>query len=246
MAASDSKWTMKLPVPVEFGAGCVAKMANYVTGYKKALIVSQLVGTPAETVIDQIGEVLKSAGVESKVFHKFSPESNYTEIEEGGALAKEFGADSIVGFGGGSSMDAAKLIALAASHPEPLLSYRVGGTHEITKATLPILLVTSTSGTGSHIGRVAVVSEQEKGLKRFMASDYLYPKAAFCDPEILRLMPAGLTATSGFDAFAQALEGYLSMAENPMGKFCAQEAMRIIAEVLPKVYKDGNNLELRA
>lgn len=239
-------WTMKLPVPVEFGAGCVAKMAQYASGYKKALIVSQLIATPAEPVIHQIADVLKSAGLASTIFHEFSPESNYDEIEKGAALAKKFGADLIVGFGGGSSMDAAKLIALAASHPEPLLAYRVGGTHAITPAALPILVVTSTSGTGSHIGRVAVVSEREKSLKRFMASDYLYPKAAFCDPEILRLMPPALTAASGFDAFAQALEGYLSNAENPMGNFCAQEAMRIIAGVLPRVYRDGGNLELRA
>lgn len=243
--ASDI-WTMNLPVPVEFGVGCVEKISSYTTGCNRALIVSQLMGTPAEYIIDQIVEVLSKEDLPSKVFHEFAPESNHDEIEQGAALARDFGADIIVGYGGGSSMDAAKLIALGAAHPEPLLSYRVGGTHTITEATLPTLMVPSTSGTGSHIGRVAVVSENENSIKRFMASDHLYPRAAFCDPAVLKEMPREVTATSGFDAFAQALEGYLSGSENPMGNFCAQEALRIITATLPRVLENGDDLDLRA
>ena len=242
--ASD-KWTMNLPVPVEFGVGCVEKMPTYLDGCKRALVVSQLVGTPAEYIVEQICNVLNKAGLETKIFHDFAPESNHDEIERGAELAREFDADVIVGCGGGSSMDAAKLVALGASHPEPLLTYRVGGTNEITKTTLRTIAVTSTSGSGSHIGRVAVVSENEKSLKRFMASDFLYPRAAFCDPLVLKEMPREVTITSGFDAFAQALEGYLSGREHPMGNVCAQEALRIVAETLPMVLEDGDNLDLR-
>ena len=197
-------------------------------------------------VTDKLATILSGAGVESALFDELSAEPDYQEIEAAAEKARRIKADVIIGCGGGSAMDAAKLVAIAASHPEPLLAYRVGGTHEITRATLPILLVTSTSGTGSHVGRAAVVTEPEKKIKLFMASDFLYPKAAFCDPEILALMPASLTAASGFDAFAQALEGYLSSADHPMGKFCAQEAIRIISRALPRVFRDGTNLELRA
>jgi len=221
-------------------------MTDYIGDLKKALIVTQLYGTPAEGTIDQIASVLKKVGIQTYFFSDFCPESNYDEIEKGGRYAKELGVEVVIGYGGGSSMDAAKLIAVAASHPGNLLDYRVGGTREITAATLPVVTIPSTSGTGSHIGRVAVVSENEKKIKRFMASDFLYPRVALCDPQILRAMPKGVTAASGFDAFAQALEGYLSCTENPLGNLCAQEAMRIIAKTLPKVVEDGDNLELRS
>lgn len=246
MTATTAPWTLRLPVPVEFGAGALEKLPSYVAGRRSALIVTGRQAMKKAGVTDQLAAILAGAGVESTVFDELSAEPSYREIEAAAERARAVRADVIVGCGGGSAMDAAKLVAVAASHPEPLLAYRVGGTHPITSATLPIVLVTSTSGTGSHVGRAAVVTEPEKKIKRFMASDYLYPTAAFCDPQILRLMPPELTAASGFDAFAQALEGYLSKADHPMGKICAQEAMRIIAQGLPLVCREGNNLELRA
>ena len=239
-------FTLRLPVSVEFGAGCLEKLPSYLPGYRKALIVTGRSSMKSAGVIDKLSSILSGKGIESALFDELSAEPDYKEIEAAGEKARQMEADVIIGCGGGSAMDAAKLVAVAASHPEPLLAYRVGGTHEITPATLPIVLVTSTSGTGSHVGRAAVVTEPEKKIKRFMASDLLYPKAAFCDPEILALMPASLTAASGFDAFAQALEGYLSSADHPMGKFCAQEAIRIISRALPRVFRDGTDLELRA
>lgn len=246
MTVPTSPWTLRLPVPVEFGVGALAKLPAYLPGRRRALVVTGRQAMKKAGVTDRLAAVLAGASIESAVFDELSAEPGYREIEAAAEQARTMRADVIIGCGGGSAMDAAKLVAVAARHPEPLLAYRVGGTHEITAATLPIVLVTSTSGTGSHVGRAAVVTEPEKKIKRFMASDHLYPTAAFCDPEILRLMPPPLTAASGFDAFAQALEGYLSKADHPMGKFCAQEAMRMIADTLPRVFRDGNNLELRA
>jgi alcohol dehydrogenase class IV len=82
-------------------------------------------------------------------------------------------------------------------------------------------------------------------MKRALISDYLYPRAAFCDAEVLRHMPPEVTAVTGFDAFAQALEGYLSRADNPMGKVCAQEALRVIYRALPEAIRHGDDLDLR-
>jgi alcohol dehydrogenase class IV len=243
---TNQAWTLKQPVTVEFGPGSIKKISQYLSGYKKALLVTQLFGTPAEVVIEQIAGLLLESQVETKIFSEFTAEPSYQEIEKGAALARDFQADIVVAYGGGSSMDTAKLIAVAATHMGSVLGYRVGGTKAITAVTLPIIVIPSTSGTGSHVGRVAVVSEPEMKSKRFMASDYLYPRVAFCDAEILRYMPPEITATSGFDAFAQALESYLSNSENPMGNLCAQEAMRIISRVLPCVYDNGRDLELRS
>ncbi|MHB9037964.1 MAG: iron-containing alcohol dehydrogenase family protein [Armatimonadota bacterium] len=239
-------WTMSLPVSVEFGAGCIERLDKYVSGCRRALVVDGLHGTSAAGTVDRVCEVLSGAGLTCHAFHEISPEPHDYEIKHGGDLARKLKADIVIGLGGGSAMDAAKAIAVAAMHDGPIMDYQVGGPRPITAATLPIIAIATTSGTGSHVGRVSVVSDTAKSQKRPLGSDYLYPKAAFCDPEILRLMPATVTASSGFDAFAQCLEACVSMVEHPMGDFCAQEGLRIIAQALPKAYSNGDDLNARA
>jgi len=245
METKMKNWTMNFPVPVEFGAGCVVKLGQYAAVYKKALVVTGRRAMKESGVTDRICGLLKAAGTTAEVYDRILPDPNYEEIEEAAALAKRFGAQAVVGLGGGSVMDAAKAVAVAATHPGPIMDYRGGGARTITSATLPILAVSATSGTGSHVGRVAVLSDRKQKIKRAFFSDCMYPEAAFCDAEILRTMPPEVTASTGFDAFAHALEGFLSTSDNPMGKLCAREAMRIIFQTLPQVLARGDDLNLR-
>jgi alcohol dehydrogenase len=196
-------------------------------------------------VTDRLCAVLGAAGIEHKVFEELSAEPEHTEVEAAGAAARALGAGAIIGCGGGSAMDAAKAVAVAAVHPGPIMEYVVNGQRQITGATLPVIAISSTSGTGSHVGRVAVLSNRSKKIKRSLISDHLYPKAAISDSEILRTMPREVTASTGFDAFAQALEGFLSKSENPFGNLCAEEAMRVIFATLPKALERPDDLELR-
>jgi alcohol dehydrogenase class IV len=237
-------WTLNLPVPVEFGPGALRKITGRLAGYAKALVVTGRRAMKEAGVTDRLRNLLSGAGVENELYDCVSPDPNYEEIEEAADRARRFGAQVIIGCGGGSALDAAKAVAVAATHPGPIMDYR-GGTKTITAATLPILAVSATSGTGSHVGRVAVLSDRRQKIKRAFFSDYMYPKAAFCDPEILRTMPRDVTAATGFDAFAHALEGFLSSQENPMGNLCAQEAIRVIHETLPRVLEHGDDLDLR-
>jgi alcohol dehydrogenase class IV len=237
-------WTMNLPVPVEFGIGSLQRLEKYLDRGCKAFVVTYDVMI-ATGVIDRIRNLLETAGVEGLVFDNVSPEPKSEQIEEAGVLAREFGADVILGCGGGSALDAAKATAVAATHPGPIVDYVASGPGTITEATLPNIAISSTSGTGSHVSRASVVSDQRRKVKRALFSDYLYPRAAICDPEILRTMPPEVTAATGFDAFAHALEGYLSREENPMGMLCAQEAMRIIYRTLPRVIEHSDDLDLR-
>ncbi len=239
-------WTMSVPVPVEFGTGSLERLTKYLYGVNKVLVMTGRHAMQATGVTDRLRDLLENAGVECLVYDKVSVEPNFEEVEEARALAREFGADVIVGCGGGSALDAAKATAVAATHPGPIMDYVAGGPRAITEATLPNIAITSTSGTGSHVGRVSVLSDRGQGIKRALASDYLYPRAAICAPEILRTMPPEVTANTGFDAFTHALEGYLSTVDNPMGLVCAQEAMRIIYRTLPKVIQHGDDLDLRS
>lgn len=239
-----TNWTMNLPLPVEFGAGSLQKLEKYLDRGCRLLVVTYEV-MRTTGVIERLCAILENAGIESLVFDQVPPEPKYERIEEAGHLAREFGADAIVGCGGGSALDAAKATAVAATHPGSIMDYTASGSGSITKATLPIIAVTSTSGTGSHVTRASVLSDAERKIKRALFSDYLFPRAAICDPEILRTMPPEVTAATGFDAFAHALEGYLSSGENPLGIMCAQEAMRIIYRALPTVIEHSDDLDLR-
>lgn len=238
-------WTLRMPVPVEFGAGALAKLPAHLSGLRRALVVTGRHAMKKAGVTDRLGAVLAGAGIEYAVFDEFSAEPEHSEIEAAGARARTMRADFIVGCGGGSAMDAAKAVAVAATHPGRIMDYIVNGPRQIAGATLPVIAISSTSGTGSHVGRVAVLSDRAKRIKRALISDFLYPRAAICDPEILRTMPREVTASTGFDAFAQALEGFLSRSENPLGNLCAEEAMRVIFDALPRVLEQPDDLELR-
>jgi alcohol dehydrogenase class IV len=239
-------WTLKLPVLVEFGQGSVRKLLDHLQGKKRVLLVTGRKAMRSIGVTGQLENLLSGGGIEHRVFDGISAEPDYREIELASAVAREIQAEAIVGCGGGSALDAAKAVAVAATHTGSIMDYILNGPRQVTAATLPIIAITATSGTGSHIGRVAVLSDTRRKIKRAIISDYVYPRAAIADPDILRFMPPDVTAVSGFDAFAQALEGYLSKSENPMGNLCACEAIRIIAQTLPNAVADGGNVELRA
>ena len=245
MTAPMTPWTLRMPVPVEFGAGALAKLPGHLPGLRRALVVTGRHAMKKAGVTGRLCALLDRAGIAHAVFDELSAEPEHTEIEAAGERARALGADVIVGCGGGSAMDAAKAVAVAATHPGPIMDYIVNGPRPITGATLPIAAVSSTSGTGSHVGRVAVLSDRAKRIKRALISDCLYPRVAICDPEILRTMPREVTASTGFDAFAQALEGFLSRSENPLGDLSAEEAMRVIFETLPRALEQPDDLELR-
>lgn len=246
LATAGERWMLALPVPVEFGAGSLDRVIHHLHGARKALVVTGRHAMKEAGVTDYLCGLIVKAGVVVRVFDDLSAEPTYQEITEAAQTAREFGAQVIIGCGGGSAIDGAKAIAVAATHQGSIMDHIVNGERPITAATLPIIAISSTSGTGSHVGRVAVLSDRERKIKRALISDHLFPRAAICDPLILKTMTPEITAVTGFDAFAQALEGFLSRNENPMGNLCAQQAMAIIFPTLSQVIHNGNDLDLRA
>ena len=238
-------WTMAFPVKVEFGARCLEKLPQHMAGIKKAMLVTGKHAMKTSGVTDRVCDLLKDAGIECVVFNEVSPNPDCTEVDKAAEIARDFDAEAVIGCGGGSPIDAGKGIAVAATHPGPVMDYMGGGPSEVTTATLPLFVISSTSGTGSHVGRNGVISDRSQKIKRAIRSDFVIPKVSICDSEILRTMPPDVTACTGFDAFSHAIEGYISVEENPFGNVCAREAMRIIANTLPRVVEDGDNLELR-
>ena len=137
---------------------------------------------------------------------------------DGVAAFKAHGADIIVAVGGGSPLDAAKLIALKTTHERPLVDYddATGGDQFITANVPPIITIPTTAGTGSEVGRSGVVTLDANHRKTVIFSPHLLAKVAILDPELTVSMPARITAATGFDALTHCLEAYCSLGDHPM------------------------------
>lgn len=162
------------------------------------------------------------------------------------ALYRENKCDGIVAIGGGSSMDLAKAVALLATHPEPLAPYAMslGGVTKITPAVAPVIAIPTTSGTGSEVGRGALIT-LEDGRKLGFVSPHLIPKRAICDPELTLGLPAGLTAATGMDAMTHCIETYLSPRINPPADAIALDGAERAIKWIERATTDGSDRDAR-
>jgi len=170
-------------------------------------------------------------------------QSNPTEasVIEATQLYKQHQCDGVIGLGGGSSIDLAKAVALAATHDGPLKSYAVieGGIAKITAAMAPVIAIPTTAGTGSEVGRGAVIIMAD-GRKLTMISPHMIPKVAICDPELTYGLPPQLTAATGMDAIAHCIETFLSAAFNPPAEGIALDGLRRAWMHIERATKNGS------
>jgi len=233
------------PTEIRFGCGMINEVGNIVSSYGKRCL---LVTVPAENIFgplfNQIKASLKEAGVEVAHFDGVIPNPTTDCVTAGADIAKEFHADVVLGVGGGSSMDTAKAIAVEATHPGTAWDYLFFKTPPTAK-TLPIIAVSTTSGTGSQVTQVAVMTETMTKTKSAIYNSIVYPKVAIVDPDLMRSLPTHITASTGFDAFCHAFESYLHPAASPYTDLLALDAIGLVAEYLPKVLEDGSYMEGR-
>jgi alcohol dehydrogenase class IV len=170
-------------------------------------------------------------------------QSNPTEasVIEATAIYKQHNCDGVIGLGGGSSIDLGKAVALAATHDGPLKSYAVieGGVARITAAMAPVIAIPTTAGTGSEVGRGAVIIMAD-GRKLTMISPHMIPKVAICDPELTFGLPPVLTAATGMDAIAHCIETFLSAAFNPPAEGIALDGLRRAWLHIERATKNGS------
>jgi alcohol dehydrogenase class IV len=166
-------------------------------------------------------------------------------VSAGAEVARAFGADVILGVGGGSSMDTAKAIAVEASHTGTCWDYLWFSETQPTTRTLPIIAVSTTSGTGSQVTQVAVVTNPQEKNKSAIYNSIVYPRLCIVDPELMVTVPPHVTASTGFDVFTHAFESYLHVNASPYTDLMALEAIRLVAENLPTSVSDGSNMAAR-
>lgn len=174
--------------------------------------------------------------------------TNPTESAVAAALSlyRTGGCDGVVAIGGGSPIDLAKGVALLATHEGELKRYAaiLGGVALITSAVAPLVAVPTTAGTGSEVGRAALITLDD-GRKLGFISPYLIPRRAVCDPALTMALPPGLTASTGLDALSHCIETYLSPRFNPPAEAIAIDGFKRIWKALPVAYADGANVEAR-
>lgn len=236
------------PTRIVFGAGAVAQLSDEAKrlGIQRPLVVTDQ-GLVDAGVAPRVASALQSAGLAASVFSGVLGNPTEANIEEGAVAYREHRADSVIALGGGSPLDAGKLIALRAVCARPFeeLDDAIGGDQFIPSNVPPIITVPTTAGTGSEVGRSGVLTVRSTGRKTVIFSPYLLAKVALLDPELTRSMPASVTAATGFDALTHCIEAYLSLGDHPMADAIALGGIDLVAKHLERAVAEGHDLAAR-
>jgi alcohol dehydrogenase class IV len=239
-------FTYYQPTEIRYGAGRLNELGEVALRYgKKCLLVTTPAVPATESMYHKVKAILREAGLEVAHFDKVQQNPTTENIAAGAELAVQHQADVVVGLGGGSSMDSAKAIAVEATHEGSCWDY-LFYKKQPTDKTLPILAISTTSGTGSQVTQVAVVTNSKARDKSALYNAIIYPKVCIVDPELMLTVPRHVTASTGFDAFCHAFESMLHPNASIYINCLALEAIRLVAENLPMVLKDLHNLDARA
>lgn len=237
------------PTRILFGAGKLNDLHKQTMPGKKALLlISNGKSTRTNGSLDRTVQQLEKAGIEHVLFDRIMENPYKSVVMEGAAFARETGCDFIVALGGGAVLDASVAIAAMATNPGDLWDYVCGGTGKglpLQSPGLPIVTITTTSGTASEINCWGVISNAETNEKIGFGDESLVPVLAVVDPELMRTVPPRYTAFQGFDALFHNTEVMISNGVNLLSETLALSAIEHIARYLPIAVREGNNLEAR-
>lgn len=201
-------------------------------------------------LVERVQRLLETAGVVVISFGGVRPNPTCVAVDEVAGLARDAGCDLIIGLGGGSAIDPAKSVAVAATHPGPIwdyVTYTGADARPVTPAVLPVIAIPTTAGTGSEVTHGIVLDNPDLQMKAALLSVHVYSRLALVDPELTYTMPATVTAMTGFDALTHGIEAYLNPARrNPASDLFALEAVRQAAYYLPRVLADSGDHSARA
>jgi len=229
-----------------FGAGRVADLASKVEALAGKGAAVLVVADPMLTTLGITGralESLKAAGLEAQIFDGLKGEPKAADIDAATGIARSMNAKAIVGLGGGSALDTAKLVAACAASGLPAQSYQLCET-PLPKNILPIIAVPTTAGTGSEVTRISVFANAAK-VKVWAWGDELKPQVAILDPELTVGVPPHITAATGLDALVHAIEAATNKNRTDGNDLYALKAISLISENLERAVKDPNDIEAR-
>lgn len=212
-------------------------------GISRPMIVTDK-GVIAAGLLDH---VLKASGLtKPPVFDGTPPNPTEEATEDALDVYRAHDCDGLISIGGGSPMDLAKAVAVLAAHEEPLQTYAMvnGGVARITAKTAPTLAIPTTAGTGSEVGRGAIITFRD-GRKLGLISPHLIPKRAILDPDLTVGLPPHLTAATGMDAISHCIECFISPVDNPVAAAIAIDGLERAIVALPRAVKNGDDIDAR-
>lgn len=238
------------PTAIRFGAGRVAELgeACRAAGIARPLFVTDP-GLAPLPVTAQALDALREAGLEAAVFSEVRPNPTDANVEAGIAALRAGDHDGVVAFGGGSALDAGKVVAFMKGQSRPMWDFEDVGdwwTRADPAGIAPVVAVPTTAGTGSEVGRAGVITNLAAHTKKVIFHPKMMPAQVILDPELTVGLPPHLTAGTGMDALAHCLEAYCAPSCHPMAEGIAVEGMRLVQENLLDAYRDGSDLEARA
>ena len=239
--------TRFIPIPqptLLVGPGSSGRLGQAIAGFghNKILIVTDSIISKLG-LLNDLTDALKAGGAQFVVFDEITPDAPIPLIEKGIDFYKEHDCDAIVAFGGGSSMDASKAIAVAVANPKPLR--QLAGYFKGLRSPVKIYAVPTTAGTGSEVTVAAVISDPETHKKLVIVDPRMVPKMAALDPTLMTGLPPHITAATGIDALTHAIEAFVGNWTTDYSDGMALSAVGLIFENLRVAYNDGKNLAAR-
>ncbi|MDA3917284.1 MAG: iron-containing alcohol dehydrogenase [Deltaproteobacteria bacterium] len=246
MTSNISKFSF--PTTIYFGAGALDNLPDYIQDLKiqKPLIVTDP-GMLDTDVFPKVEKVLKDAGIQYSIFSKVNPNPLDSDISKAVEVFQQTGCNGLIGFGGGSALDASKMVQVIAAHGGMVNDYDIstGGNQNIKGPLVPMIAIPTTAGTGSEVGSCSVITSVEQGRKFLVCSPLLIPSIAILDPELTTGLPASLTAGTGMDAFTHCIEALTVKQLHPMCDAIALKGIEFVAKYLETAVKSPNNIEAR-
>lgn len=233
-----------LQTDVVFGFGVLQNISDNVKelGGSKVLVVTDP-GVFKAGVVEKVTKALEQEGIPFEVFADIPQDSSSKIVQQAVSVLKEKGCDLVVGVGGGSSLDASKAVAFAATNPPPITQY--AGLDNLKNSGLPVIAIPTTAGTGSEVSFWSIMTNDETKEKIAVGGKLVYPDLALCDPELTLGLPPFITATTGIDALTHAIESFVNKSYQPISEIFTYRAIELIGEYLVRAVKDGRDKEAR-
>lgn len=234
--------TIYQPKTLAFGNGCAAQLVEdfAALGLRRAFI---LVAPPVLSIVEPLIDSLKEAGMAVSVWDTISAEPTVEMFEEARKAAQDFETDAVVGLGGGSILDVAKLVAALKDSVQDVR--HLFGIGKIPGRNTYLACLPTTSGTGSEVSPNAILLDQEAQLKKGLVSPYLVADAAYVDPMLTKTLPPDVTAFTSVDALTHCIEAYANRFAHPMIDIYALQGIKLIVANLKFAYEDGANIAAR-
>jgi len=237
------------PTNIRVGAGRIKELAELCQSlgmYSPLLITDP--GLAALPMVMSVHEDVKKSGLSCGLFSAIKANPTEKNISAGVEYFKQNKHDSVIAFGGGSALDAAKAVALMVGQTKPIWDFEDVGdnwTRVNVKGMVPVIAVPTTAGTGSEVGRASVIIDSNKHIKKIIFHPAMLPAHVILDPELTIGLPPMITAATGMDALSHNLEALCSPFYHPMAAGIALEGIRLVQEYLPRAVKNGADIEAR-